>query len=355
MSHDIYKNNFAGVTPGWHRIGVPLQAGTTAEKAMELAGQANWSVRAVPLGDLLPIGHALDTKGMHLIVRADGDQLVIASDQLVERNYTPISNEDVFGPMVEMLAGESLPVDCAGVLGRLGNRAFMTFNAGNTEVAGSEKYQRYIVAIAPHTGRDASHILSTAIRVVCANTERAAKATAEAARTMLTFAHNKPIMDAFYNNVDTARNIIGLADRYQQNLEQMADEMQLVRFDGPMFAETVRQFRGSLGKPETKREETIRENAVKAFKEACTLEMRRSQALEHPFYSLWTAKQAVSTYVQHTSRGGEVMRAKRSMKLAEGFEPPMMTHLNKIVGNVVTSMHRGDQEQVSKALQWMGA
>jgi hypothetical protein len=363
MSHNIYKGKYAGVTPAWHRLGKPIPEGASATMAMVVAGQTNWDVKAIPLKithteldidadfNTTITNHQIDNMGLHVIIRKDNDTGLyqVASDQLVFDDYVPISNEDVFGPMIELLTGEGLSVDAAGVLGRLGNRAFMTFNAGHLEVAGGEAYLRFMVALAAHTGRHAVRLVPTAIRVVCENTEQAAL---RGAKMMLSIEHNRVALDRFYSDPESGRKVLNLSWNWNKKLEQMATDLQAVPFDALKWETVIEDYMASKPEPDTARKQTNHDNVVRALREVWQLESKRAEANGQNMVSLWTAKQAVSTYAQHTSRGGTTQRAGRSMRIALGEPVPMMSVLNEIVAAVAMETN-GALMPKSRTMGWL--
>ena len=343
---DVYHNQFVGITPAWHRLGTAIAVGTKAEEAMDKAGLSNWGVRSIPLQI-----EGVDTKGLRVLIREDGPDTVIATDVMVTGDYHPISNEEVFGPMIELLAGMKMDVDAAGVLGRLGNRAFMTFTAGDIEIGSGERYLRYMVALARHTGRDAVVIMPTGIRVVCANTEDLALRTA---RRLLTIPHTLAGMDHFYSNADSVREVLGLTEHYNTMLHKMFTRTSAVPFSPADWDAAVTGHLNRLPTPDTTRKEAIRESLARSLNTAWGIEVRMEESLGASRTSLWTAKQAISTWAQHTSAGGSSRRDARSMNIALGTRVPMVDAMNASVVRVVRSTRStvGDTE---RALSWLGA
>lgn len=329
MPDEIYQNRFVGVTHAWHHLGNLIEKGLTSDQVLEKAGLKGWDVKSIPLADLAP---NLDGKGMRVLVRNLGDgKLELLSETLVEAGYTPISNEELFGPMIELMVGQSLPVDAAGVLGKMGNRAFVTFDAGEVTMPGNEKYQRYLVGLAPHTGRDAGRIMPTGIRVVCANTERAAIASA---MNQLVIPHNQLAIDRFYAEASNNREMLGLVHNYTQNLERLAETLQEVPFQGKQWRLVLDRWVTSKtpgDDEDTKRKEHIRQIQRDRLNETWELETMRADRMGQEFPSVWTAFQTVSTYAQHFAYGGADKRAYRSVKLATGTTSPVMGDLNKLI------------------------
>ena len=320
MSHDIYEDRFAGTRPAWHRIGQALEEGATAGDAMAAARLDGWNIRTVPLD--MP---SVRNNGLHVIVRSLGDdQCEVVSDQLVESGYLPLQNEELFGPIVEVITGTGLKVDAAGALGRFGNRAFMTFRAPDIEAHGNEQYERYVVAIAPHTGRDAAIILRTAIRVVCRNTEQAA---INSSKRIVRIHHSAAALEAFHDDVESARKVLDLSAVYDSELHEMVELAQSVRVDASDFYLAAGVWKGRKQAGEkTQRELDNIDRAYESLCEAWRLEQLRADALGQD-ESLWTVKQAISTYAQHLARGGDNQRARRSMRIAEGVPVPMMDEI----------------------------
>jgi uncharacterized protein DUF932 len=355
MPDEIYENRFVGVTHAWHHLGNLIEAGLTSDQVLEKAGLKGWDVKSIPLAELAP---NLDGKGMRVLVRNLGDgRMELLSETLVEAGYAPISNEELFGPMIELMVGQSLPVDAAGVLGKMGNRAFVTFDAGEVTMPGNEKYQRYLVGLAPHTGRDAGRIMPTGIRVVCANTERAAIAST---LNQLVIPHNQQAIDRFYAEASNNREMLGLVHNYTKSLEKFADLLQEVPFQGKQWKLVVDRW--VTGKKpddddqDTERKQHIRQIQKEKLEDTWGLEVMRAEKMGQQFPSVWTAFQTVSTYAQHFAYGGADKRANRSVKLATGGTSPVVGDLNKIIK--VVALDRidkkgtmGSRDQVINAIR----
>jgi phage/plasmid-like protein (TIGR03299 family) len=336
MVADIYKDRFVGVEPAWHRIGTAIEPGTGSQAAMAAAGMTDWNVRCIPLE--IP---GVDGKGLYVIVRNEDGGAIVASETMVEGGYVPISNEEIFRDIVELMAGHGLPVDAAGVLGRLGNRAFMTFDAGRTEMPGNEEYERYIVAIANHTGRDSALLLRTGIRVVCRNTEEAAKRTS---RSIVTIPHNRAAIDRFYENAQDGRMVLGMVAEYDKNLERLSAALQSYPFDAVQWKAMIDRWTVLQPEPSTMRKADNIERAREKLLDAWLVESRNAEKLGQPYVSLWTARQAISTYALHLSRGSQRQHDMRQMRIATGQTVPVMETLNGLLA-----------EQVSKSPRLAGA
>lgn len=339
--HEIYNDSFVGIEAAWHRLGQPIARGTKAAEAMVLANQDNWDVRAIPLD--MP---GIDGQQLYVIVRnekqEDGTVITrVASETLVEAHYAPISNELIFTGLQELLVGEALEVDAAGVLGRLGNRAFMTFTAGDRiTLPGNEEYERFLVALAGHTGRHACRFIPTGIRVVCANTEQMAEANA---RVMLTIEHNVASLERFYQNAESARALLGLTHHWEQRMSMLMRGLQDTRFSTDQWARVAKRYAGEAAKDETKVKTTNRGLTTEWLMTAWADEKKRGADLDQGPSTLWTARQAVSTYAQHYARGGAIGRDRRAMNMAIGETPQMVRVLSSLVYEQATARGNVDK------------
>jgi uncharacterized protein DUF932 len=321
-------------TPVWE-FGQTNIEGLTAMEAMDQAGLSNWNVRteSIEYADL-------NTMDYRMIVRDDrrvdaGRRLV--SDQLVKPAYIPIQNEEVFIGIIEMLAGSGLTTSSAGTLGKMDNRAFITFNAGDIHLPGNEHYKKYIFAVAGHDGRTAVYLTPTGVRVICINTERAALEEGHSSRTLIKIQHNQKAIDAFYANTDSVRDVLRLSHHYQNQLTEIAAGLQSVPFGVKQYELAVKKWAdnglNASEPPITERKRHIWDNRANALEEAWELETVRAEKLGQTDTTLWTARQAVSTWTQHSS-GSERRSASRSMALALGDNVGMYDSMLRQIKNV---------------------
>lgn len=341
MPDEIYENRFVGIEHAWHQKGTLIEDGTSTERAMELAGMSNWDIKWTSLDEL---SDWLDGKGLGFLTRKvmlkeyndDGtvnhefEGREVLGETMVEQNYRVISNEELFIPMVEMMTGMSLPVDAAGVLGKFGNRAFMTFRAGRVEMPGNEVYEKFLVALANHTGQDACRILGTGIRVVCANTERAA---VQSARNFVAIPHNAVSLQRFYDNPESGRAMLQLSHNYEHALIQMMEKYQEKPFTDNHWKLAMQRFFSEKDRIDTLKVEHIRDRQRESLDDMWALESHRAQ-VHGQEQTLWTARQAVSTYVQHKAYG---QRANRAISMAVGNGSPLFSTLMRHAVSTVSA------------------
>jgi len=172
MSHDLIKNSFTGkyeiMTRGtaWHGLGQVVEDAQTWGETMEKAG-LNWTVskhqqKSVLTGELIDSYDIYrdDTKGFLGNVGAD---------------YNPIQNIEQFKFVDELLERENgAHYEAAGALGG-GQRVFALANLSDAfEVVDGDRHENYLLFSNSHNGSQAARVFLTSVRVVCANTLRAA-------------------------------------------------------------------------------------------------------------------------------------------------------------------------------------
>ena len=169
---------------------------------------------------------------------------------------------------------------------------------------------------------------------------------------MLSIEHNRVALDRFYSDPESGRKVLNLSWNWNKNLERMAVDLQAVPFDALKWETVIETFMATKPTPDTKRKQTNHDNTVEALRDVWLLESKRAEANGQNMVSLWTAKQAVSTYAQHTSRGGVTQRAGRSMRIALGEPVPMMSDLSAIVADVAMETN-GALNPKSRTMGWL--
>lgn len=196
MAHEIATINgqqaFAYLdTPAWHRLGQRLAAAAAydLDTALNLAS-LDWTVSARPLTYAAPAGPL--PVASHQVIARDTDDQVLG---VVTRRYQPIQHTEAFGLFRPLLESQQLRINCAGALGK-GERVWMlcertaqeqtvaTLPGGKADVV-----KPYLWISTGHDGAHALEIVSTSVRVVCANTWRAA-ASSDLAQPHIRITHH---------------------------------------------------------------------------------------------------------------------------------------------------------------------
>ncbi len=186
MSHEITRTDslmYTGAVP-WHGMGRMLPEHCTPREALTAAG-LDWTVETAPLywkrpistrdvdGDIYAAAGTVwdDVEDRVQLYRSDtADPLGIVSTE-----YVPFQNTEMVDFIGEVLGDDFAAVETAGSL-RGGRRVWFLLDQGRHDVAGVDPVAKYSLFATGHDGGLAFRVLNTPIRVVCANTFRAAGA-----------------------------------------------------------------------------------------------------------------------------------------------------------------------------------
>ncbi|MET9122154.1 DUF932 domain-containing protein [Streptomyces sp. NPDC004528] len=205
----------------WHGLGTVTSGAMTAEEAMRIASLANWNVRLLDLTatELTPEGaRSVAVPDHYASARTHPKSGRTETLGVVGSDYHPVQNEE-HAEFLNMLADESGAVfETAGSL-RSGRQVFLTMKLPQSMVlAGSDVTDLYIAAFNSHDGSAAFRVVATPIRVVCANTQRAA---IQGARSSFTVRHTAGAKA----RIAQARSALGLTFRYAEEFEKAAQRM----------------------------------------------------------------------------------------------------------------------------------
>ena len=185
-----------------------VQEALTAEEALK-AAHLDWDVNSCPVydyfGDVIP-GYKANTRD------SDGSVLGIVSDR-----YTIVQNVEAFD-FTDNLIGEDMRYETAGSL-RGGRQVWLLAKMPEKEIAG-DKFEPYVCFTNTHDGTGSVRVCMTPIRVVCNNTLNVALSSAPRKWS----ARHTGKMEA---KLSEARQTLGLANLYMENLKLKAEEFAL--------------------------------------------------------------------------------------------------------------------------------
>lgn len=184
MSHEITSEDslILHKAPAWHGLGTVLEHAPSIPAALQLAG-LDWTVRKRPLF----IGPEVDAEGTWspaqaatsldrvpnrvALQRSDTGRVL----EVVGEGYEVLQNADL-ADLVDSLSrgGDIARAETAGSL-RQGRRVFFLVPRGSFTVGGKDEVRDYVLFSNTHDGTGALGIIPTTVRVVCANTLRAAE------------------------------------------------------------------------------------------------------------------------------------------------------------------------------------
>lgn len=170
MSSEILMDYFtARGDPGWHMLGTVFSRQEQVT-LMEAGGRTGMNFRSELHPVFVQVDDLLLPMPSHMaIVRPPlkGESQPVPME-VVGKNYQLVSNDHLFEMFDEL--SKIFPVETIGVLGN-GERVFIALDAGFVDVKGDPLHQ-YLTIYDEKTGRSATKIILTPVRVVCANTLR---------------------------------------------------------------------------------------------------------------------------------------------------------------------------------------
>lgn len=222
MSHEIENNTrfYSLRVPGWHNLGfVSDEVLSISDACIAADMDFDWSLHPVytTIMDMAGI-ETIDVPGKFANVRTNKRTGERTAYGPVGEKFTNHTIPQIFG-FVDELQGGGAVLETLGSLGR-GERAFVTIKLPNTVyIGGKDVSNLYLFAATAFDGSMATTVDATAVRVVCANTWRAAKA---ASQGLVKIRHTSALD---ISDVEKARRILDLSLDYQASMEALGNKL----------------------------------------------------------------------------------------------------------------------------------
>lgn len=295
MAHQIetYGNRAAFASAredAWHTLGTVTKDCMTAEEVMRVAYLGGWNVRKIGITgyDVTADGvTSVEAPDRYMTVRTN--PFTGATDYLgvVGEDYTVVQNEDVC-ELLNILVDESgAHFETAGSLYE-GRRVFTTMKLPATmTVGGVDDIDLYLAATNGHDGTAALRVDVTPVRIVCANTQRAAFARS---RGHYSFRHTSGAK----GRIEDARQALRLTWRYCETFQAEADRMINETLTNAEFDEIVSRLWPLPSNPgqRTKTNHERRHRDLRYLYEAADTQ-RRIRGTR------WAGYQAITEYLDH--------------------------------------------------------
>ena len=205
--------------PAWHGLGTVFNEEVTTAEMLKLAHLDNWNVR---LEDVtIPEGFASD-KSFSFVTRTNpfnpeqNDVLGVVGER-----YVPLQNEDLFDFGDLMLDGGGRWETAGSIKG--GRQVFGSLALERETILDpngvSDKVNTYLLINTSHDGSVAIQASITPVRVVCANTLNLA--LKGKAKQSFKIRHTQTAS----GKVAQAREALGLANRYMDEFDKLAQQM----------------------------------------------------------------------------------------------------------------------------------
>ncbi len=306
MAHQLDSTNgvvsFADSrNDAWHQLGQQVGHLMTAEEVLAEAHLANWNVRKHPLFTAGDDGEPIRIEDRMATVRTN--PVTGATDYLgvVGHGYTVIQNEESTDFLNALVDESGAHFETAGAL-RDGRSTFVTMRLPNFMQFGipgtdqTDDMDLYIAALNSHDASGSYKVLTTPVRIVCANTESAA---INQAKSMWSVRHTTNALNAIEEARQSLRIAFTYADAFAEEMNKLiqaeVDQDEAERLINSVFL---------VDEAETERQKNIRQDhaaAVMVGLNAPTIQ----PGFENTRYGLYNA---VTEYIDHRGelKGGVV-------------------------------------------------
>ncbi|WP_166659181.1 DUF932 domain-containing protein [Labedaea rhizosphaerae] len=259
--------------PAWHRLGFVADDLMDAATMLDKSGLGGWDVRkSLGVAALVPTGKCPECKravgakhtqkcpipqddaerkpgqevtaedttslmgmpGWYSVLRTEPVSKEVQPLGVVGPDYTPVQNEELAEFLTSITEQSGAVFETAGSL-RDGADVFMTVKLPQgVRVGGVDDVDLYLAGLNSHTGRRRLQVLTTPVRVVCANTERAALGNH---RSSYTFRHTPGIS----GRIAEAREALKLTFDWAEVFKVEAESMINTKMTGETFEELVKK------------------------------------------------------------------------------------------------------------------
>jgi phage/plasmid-like protein (TIGR03299 family) len=255
MAHEIETMAYCGETP-WHGLGTFVGDTAVLSAEMLVKSKLNWLVSLQSLytcnkpKDLG--GHIIPIKNWRAIVRDLDDKVLgITTD-----TYQTLQNHEAFAVLDSLVEAGQMRYHTAGAL-KGGQRVWALAKISSIEIVPGDRIDNYILIYTGHDGATATRVIWCQIRVVCANTARAALAAAKGEGLSVRHTANQD------QRLAQAATVLGLAQKSSEKAGEYLKELSGVRLTEDKWVKLVRELvpdpeEGKSTRAANKREEMTR-------------------------------------------------------------------------------------------------
>jgi phage/plasmid-like protein (TIGR03299 family) len=328
VAHELETQNgvasFASFRePAWHGLGTVFTEEKTTAEMLSLANLDGWNVR---LEDLETPTHLTSDKNYQYVLRTnptDTNQTDILG--VVGERYHPMQNEDLFSFGDNILDGGGRWETAGSIKG--GRVVFGALALERETVLDpngvADKVKTYLLINTSHDGSIAIQASITPVRVVCANTLNLALNTTRkkgGVKQSFKIRHTQTAS----GKVAVARETLGLAHKYMDSFDVMANAMIQQEVSAKMFNDIIL---AAYPKPEKDTKGALKkwENKVDVINDIYTGEFNGMIA-----GNAWGAFNALTERLDwyRSARGGS---NESILASASGFDPAITAEKNRLL------------------------
>jgi phage/plasmid-like protein (TIGR03299 family) len=226
MAHELEQlangaTAFAARLSAWHQLGTITEQCMTADELMTKAWLGGWKVRKIPLEGVETTDNGVTRIPCPDQVMTVRTNIVSGSTEylgIVGEDYGVVQNEQCAEVLDRLVDEAGAHFETAGSM-RGGKSVFVTMKLPTTmKVADVDDLDLYLAATTSHDGTASLRVDATPVRIVCANTQRAAFAKT---RGTYVFRHTSNVT----SQIAQAREAMGLMWTYMDAFQAAAERM----------------------------------------------------------------------------------------------------------------------------------
>jgi phage/plasmid-like protein (TIGR03299 family) len=210
-----FDEGFMVREPAWHKLGTVLADYPGREEAMRLAGHDFTVMEAMVQ---VMTGYGIVANGWKGLVRSDNLKVI----GIVRDSYTVIQNDTMWDVVDELVAQPNVKYETGGVL-KGGTILWVLAKLDEpVQITGDNSIiLPYVAAFTGHDGKTMLKVMTTSVRVVCANTAQMANDQAKAMGTDYSFRHTANV----HSRIEYAKVALGLARKEHSEFVELMETL----------------------------------------------------------------------------------------------------------------------------------
>lgn len=280
-----------GTVSAWHRLGQAVGHTMTADEALDAAHMKGWDVRTEPLTARVE-DVDLTVPDRNVVLRTNPINGATEALGVVGTRYTPFQNEETTGLLSALTDEGGAHIETIGAL-RDCRDTFVTMKMPNHMVftspitGAADVTDLYISILNNHTGQAPLRALISPVRIVCANTQRMAEASA---KSTVSLRHT----GSPTSRLQEVRNLLGLSFAYRDTFVEQCERLIARELDTVVILDVIEDVWNVEGATTEKQAEARKATAKTVLDNYLT-----SPTVKPFFGTAFGAYNAVTEYLDH--------------------------------------------------------